>query len=168
MEEEVWKDVPGYNGHYQVSNLGKVKTTSNTKTRKERILKQCLNGPNGRKYLAICLSKHNKQKIFKIHQLMAMAFLKHVPCGHKLVVDHIDNDKFNNILTNLQIITCRENNSKDKKGGTSKYVGVSWNKQKQKWNSEITINGKGILLGQFKNEIDAHLTYQQKLKTLKN
>jgi hypothetical protein len=167
MENEIWKDIPNYDGYYQVSNLGRVKTTSNNKTRKERILKLTLNGPEGKKYLAICLSKNSKQKVIKIHQLVAMAFLNHTPCGHKIVVDHIDNNRFNNNLSNLQLITNRENSSKNKTGGTSKYVGVCWNKQKQKWNSEIHIEGKKFLLGQFKNELDAHLAYQKKLKTLK-
>jgi hypothetical protein len=167
MKQEIWKDLPGYDGYYQVSTLGQVKTTSNDKTRKERVLKPTLNGPNRKKYLAICLTKNRKQKTIKIHQLGAMTFLNHIPCGHKIVVDHIDNNPLNNNVENLQLVSNRENSSKNRIGGTSKYIGVCWNIQKQKWNSEITINNKKVLLGQFKNELDAHLAYQNKLKSLK-
>ena len=48
---------------------------------------------------------------------------------HKLVVDHINNDPLDNRLENLQLISHRYNLSKDKKGGSSKFTGVSWDKR---------------------------------------
>ena len=53
-----------------------------------------------------------------------MAFFGHVPGGYKIVVDHIDNNRLNNHVSNLQLITQRENSSKDRKNGTSQYTGV--------------------------------------------
>jgi alkyl hydroperoxide reductase subunit AhpF len=97
-----------------------------------------------------------------------MAFLGHVPNGQKLVVDHIDGDKLNNNLNNLQVITNRENTSKDRSGGTSKYVGVSWSKQNKKWKAQIRIDGKQIYIGHFTNDIDASQAYQKKLKEISN
>jgi len=99
---EVWKDLPGYEGHYRVSNLGNVK-----------ILKRNIISKSKTK---ISLHLNLKYKNFKISQLIAMAFLNHTPCGHILVVDHIDNDNTNNNLYNIQVISHRKNLSKDKKG----------------------------------------------------
>jgi hypothetical protein len=106
---EVWKDVPNYVGLYKVSNIGRVKSAINGFI---RVLKP---GVDGRGYYTVALTKSGKAKTFKVHQLVAMAFLNHVPCGYILVVDHIDNNKLNNNLENLQLITQSENCTKDKK-----------------------------------------------------
>jgi len=154
MKGEIWKDVKGYEGLYRVSNLGRV--LSNIK-----ILKPAVS-PQG--YLIVNLSKQSKAKVITIHQLMAIAFLGHTPCGHKIVVDHINNVKTDNRLENLQIITQRENLSKDKTGGTSEYTGVFWIKKCKKWLAAISINGKAKHLGHFKTELEAHEAYQNALK----
>lgn len=166
--EEVFKDIPGYEGIYQVSNLGRVKSLAREIKRKgisfckEKMLKP---GKNAR-YLFVVLSNGNIVKIKKVHQLVAMAFLGHKPDGtHKLVVDHINNNPLDNRLENLQIVTQRKNLSKDKKG-LSKYTGVSWHKSSKKWISKIRINGKNIHLGLFNTELEASETYQNKLKIL--
>ena len=155
---EIWKNIPEFES-YKVSNLGNIRSL---KYGKERILKQSI---NGRGYSLISLSF--KEKIIKmsISQLIAIAFLNHKPCGMKIVVDHIDNNKLNNKLYNLQLITHRENISKDKKG-ISKYTGVCWNKAAKKWQSAIRINGKIKHLGIFTNEIEASQAYQNELKNL--
>jgi hypothetical protein len=163
---EIFKDIPEYEGLYQVSNLGRVKSLSkkiwNGKgyfISKERILKPGLS----RKYLSVMLSKKAKFKTFKVHQLVAKSFLNHFSDGtNKLVVDHINNIKTDNRLENLQIITQRENSSKDTKG-TSKYTGVSWCKVKKKWVSRLKLNGKYLHLGYFHCEIEASNAYQKTL-----
>lgn len=167
--KEIWKDIPEYEGYYQVSNLGNVKSVSRIvyrkdgkiQTFKERILKPA----KSKNYLCVILYKNKIRKNIKVHQLVAMAFLNHIPCGHKIVVDHIDNDKLNNKVENLQLTTNRHNTSKDKKG-TSKYTGVCWRKARQKWRARIAINGKLKHLGYFENELDAHEAYQDKLKEI--
>ena len=70
----------------------------------------------------------------------------------------------NNNINNLQLISNRENISKQK-AKTSKYTGVSWSKRKKKWISQITINRKTIKLGIFVNELEASEAYQNKLKS---
>jgi hypothetical protein len=159
---EIWKDVKGYEGIYQVSNLGRVKSLervidwNNTKKPiKERLLKPSIDS----NYLRVGLCRENKLKSFKIHKLVAIAFLYHSPKGHKEVVDHIDNNKLNNRLDNLQLITNRENCSKDT-NGSSNYIGVCWDKSKNKWLSQIQINGKNKFLGRFNTEIEASQAYQ--------
>lgn len=160
---EIFKDIPGYEGMYQVSNLGCVKSLERKGKTKGRILKQ--RKRNG--YFRVNFSVKQVHKTFQVHQLVAMAFLNHNPCGFELVVDHINNIKTDNRLENLQLISVRENTSKDKKGGTSKYIGVTFHKLTNKWQSCIYINGKYKHLGLFINEKDAHLTYQKALKQTK-
>ena len=167
---EIFKDIPEYEGIYQISNLSNVKS-----------LKRIINGSNGRiykikenirkqsidstGYLCLTLSK-NGDKIFRIHQLMAITFMNHIPKIDKLVVDHINNNPLDNRLENLQLISQRENSSKDKKNGTSKYIGVCFIKKEKKWGSFITIKGKSKNLGSYINEYDAHLAYQKELSKI--
>ena len=168
MEQtEFWIDVEGYEGLYEVSNFGRVKSldrkSSDGRQLKERMLKPIINGYG---YLVLNLYKNGKRKSLYIHQLVAMAFLEHTPNGHKIVVDHIDNDKSNNRLENLQLISNRQNTSKDRKGYSSKYVGVAWYEAKSKWISQIMINGKLKYLGLFTNELEAAEAYQSKLNEI--
>jgi len=155
---EVFKDIPGYEGLYQVSNFGKVKSKhSNTHI----ILS---NSKTLKGYEKVTISKNKRKKTYEVHKLMAMAFLNHKPNGNKLVVDHIDNNKLNNNLKNLQIITHRENCSKDICNKTSKYTGVFFNKENNKWRACININKVKKHLGYYDNEYDAYLAYKKELK----
>ena len=170
MENEIWKDVIGYEGLYQVSNLGNVKSlpkeqrcTNGYRVTKEKILKQSI---DGRGYFNVVLYKNRVAKTRKIHQLVAVAFLNHTPCGFKLVVDHINDVKTDNRLENLQVVTTRFNCKKTQIKYSSKYKGVSWYKPSQKWVSHIRINGKLFYLGYFNCELLAHQAYQNKLKEI--
>lgn len=161
---EVWKDIPEYEGLYQVSNLGGVKSLGNDKTRKERVLKTPLDN-NG--YCHTNLSKNNKISSKRVHQLVGMVFLGYKPNKFNLVINHIDHIKTNNKLSNLEIITQRENATNKERSGSSKYVGVSWSKAMKKWKAGIVINKKVKHLGYFDNEIDASESYLYELKTIK-
>lgn len=158
--EEIWKDVPEYEGLYQVSNLGRLKSF---KYCKEKILKSC---PDKRGYKIVKLCKNGICTTYTLHQLVAICFLNHKICGHKLVVDHINDDKLDNRVENLQIVTQRYNVYKTQGNYTSKYKGVSFCKKTNKWQSKINLNKKQKHLGKYENEYDAHLAYQNALKTL--
>ena len=161
LKNEVWKDIPYYEGLYQVSNLGRVKSL---KFKKTKLLKP---GKKPSGYLYVVLTKEKKQKNYYIHQLVAMVFHNFQPDGtNRIVVDHKRNIRTDNRANQLQLITNRYNNSKDKKGGTSKYTGVSFYKRNSKWRAGIRINGKSKHLGIFDKEYDAHLAYQKKLKSI--
>ena len=171
MENEVWKDIPTFEGLYQVSNFGRVKSLSRKICNhqgcyisQERLLNPFLCKSRG--YPTIRIMNNQIKKSFPVHQLVAICFLNHTPCGHKLVIDHIDNDKLNNKVENLQIISSRQNASKDKKNKTSKYTGVSWNKNRKLWASQIFVNKKQIKIGFFTDEYEAHLAYQNYLKEI--
>lgn len=156
---EVWKDIPDFEGMYQVSNLGNVRSL---KSNKLKVLKKSINN-NGRYRVNLC-KNGKKFSNCKISQLSAMAFLNHKPCGHKIVVDHIDNNKENDKLYNLQLISNRENTVKDTVRGSSKYVGVSWHKNIKKWRAYIYIKGKNKHLGYFTDEKEAAQAYKNELK----
>jgi hypothetical protein len=82
-----------------------------------------------------------------------------------LVTDHINRNRLDNRKENIRFISHRENDSnKDKTKTTSKYIGVSWCKQRNKWRSFIRINGKQEYLGLFNTEEQAHEAYQYALK----
>lgn len=169
MNNEFFKDIPEYEGLYQVSNLGNVKSLSRKKCNhqgchmsKEKILKAGLS----RKYLSVVLSNKKSFKTFKVHQLVAKSFFNHFSDGTtKIVVDHINNNPLDNRVENLQLITNRENCSKDTKG-TSKYTGVSWCKIKKKWVTRFKFNGKYLHLGYFIDELEASNAYKNKLKDI--
>tara|TARA_R110000822_G_C15059461_1_gene467292 strand:- start:42 stop:548 length:507 start_codon:yes stop_codon:yes gene_type:complete len=165
MEE--FRAIEDYEGLYEVSNYGNVKSLAREdalgRKLKEIILKP---SANNRGYLFVGLHKGGVRKSKDLHILVAIAFLRHKPNGYEIVVDHIDNEKQNNKLENLQIISHRENCSKDKKGGSSKYVGVNIHKSKNKWMARISINGKRKYLGSFVNEIEASKAYQSQLKQM--
>ena len=95
--EEVWKDVVGYEGLYQVSNFGNVKSLNwkNTGTQKELWLK-----PHNRGYYQVELAKDGKKKCFMVHRLVAVAFVSN-PNGFPQV-NHKDENKRNNCAENLE------------------------------------------------------------------
>jgi len=173
MEIEIWKDIPGYEGIYQVSDLGRVKSVDREVMMKGKY-PYIKNGKIRKQfryagYFSLKLHNGSKFEAFKVHRLVAMAFLNHVSDGtHKLVVNHIDFNKSNNRADNLEIITQRENANKIHIKSSSQYTGVHWHKIYKKWRASIYLNGKSKFLGLFENEIDASNAYQKSLKEINN
>jgi len=173
--DQIWKveefrDIPNYEKSYQVSDLGRVKSLSRLVNNsccsflsKEKVLKQEINDG----YFRVDLCLNGNVKKIKVHQLVAIAFLKHIPCGFKLVINHKNFIKTDNRKLNLEIVTSRENSNLKHIKSTSKYTGVCWNIKSNKWHAQIIINKKRIHLGYFINEMDAHNAYQNALKNLK-
>jgi hypothetical protein len=102
----------------------------------------------------------------RLHQLMAVTFLNHKASGHKIEVDHIDNNKLNNHIDNLTLISHRENISKAKSLKSKLPTGVCFNKALKKYQSYININKIRYHLGYFLTIEEASNAYQQKLKSL--
>lgn len=112
--KEIWKDIKGYEGKYKVSNLGRVKSK---RRNKERIMK-----PNKSKkgYLRLNFTINYKSKSFQVHRLVAQSF---IPNPEKLPeVNHIDGNKLNNNVKNLEWVTTSENCKKAWKIGLKKKI----------------------------------------------
>lgn len=101
MGEEIWKDIIGYEGLYQVSNFGRIKNKNNL----IMSLSRNRSGPNYR-YM-VWLSKQDKKKPFLVHRLVAEAFIPNP--NEKPTVNHIDGNPLNNHLDNLEWATKSEN-----------------------------------------------------------
>lgn len=103
---EVWKDVVGYEGLYQVSNLGRVKSLNYRKNGNEAILKLRV-AHKRHNYLDVLLAKGGTTKRHKVHRLVALAF---IPNPNKLPhVNHIDCDVANNRVDNLEWCDAKYN-----------------------------------------------------------
>lgn len=154
MEIEIYKDIPGYEGLYQVSNMGNVKSLNYNHTGKEKLMKPGIN-TNG--YYRVTLHNGKNKTTKKVHQLVAMAFLGHKPDGtHKVVVNHIDNNPLNNHVDNLEITTQRINTMIHKID-----VGVSLHKKTNKWRAQLIINKKNVHLGCFTDKQECLNIYQK-------
>lgn len=115
IEGEIWKDIAGYEGLYQVSNLGRIKSLERQifmqrhdgmefwYTRKERIRIPFDN----QGYWNICLNKDKAETTYQVHRLVAETFIANP--GNKPCVNHIDGDKKNNKVENLEWVTYSEN-----------------------------------------------------------
>jgi len=105
IDIEVWKDIKGYEGQYQVSNMGNVKSMNYNHTGKEKILRPATQ--NG--YLFVKLWKEGNKKMHKVHRLVAEAFIPNDDPEHKTQVNHINEDKTDNRSCNLNWMTPKEN-----------------------------------------------------------
>jgi len=121
---ETWKDIPGYNGLYQVSNHGRIKRLSRITLRKgfptrlpETIQKLKIQ-TNG--YLSIGLTIDNNRKTINVHRLVAIAFIDNT--NQKSVVNHIDGNKQNNYVDNLEWCSFSDNSQHAKSKGLKKDV----------------------------------------------
>ena len=105
--KESWKDIEGYEGLYQVSSFGRVKRVTTG-----RILKGSKDSIG---YLLVILYKNNIGSTKKIHRLVAEAFIPNP--DNKPQVNHIDEDKTNNIVSNLEWMTAKENSNHGTRNG---------------------------------------------------
>ena len=105
MNEEIWCDIKNYEGLYQVSNKGKVKSLNYKRTGKEKILRP---GKNGKGYLFVRLYKNRETKMYKVHRLVLSTFSP-CPDSESLQVNHINECKADNRLENLEWVTNKDN-----------------------------------------------------------
>lgn len=135
---EIWKSIPGYEDLYEITTDGRVRSLNYRRTGKTRELKLI----NVNEYSVVNLSSNGKRKQCYVHMLTAITFLKHIPDGHNFVVDHIDENKSNNKLENLQIITNGQNTRKGKIGKNKNLPdGVSLYKKKKNTEQEFVLKG---------------------------
>jgi hypothetical protein len=146
--DQIWKEIENSDGLYLINVDGKI---VNTKTSKE--VKSYINSKG---YLQAKIKINGKWASMKTHRLIAIAFIENK--FNKPFINHIDSNRLNNHISNLEWVTNRENvcHSKLKLNGYSKMIGVSWHKTNKKWISQIRIKDKMKFLGYFLNEIDAY------------
>ena len=133
---QIWKDIEGYKGHYQISNYGNVRSL-----KKDAFL---MKGGYLKGYKIINLWKNGAGKMFRVHRLVAAAFIpnpKNKPC-----VDHIDGVRFHNFVENLRWCSINENNNFD--------IAI---RNKTKYDFPIEgIDENGNVCIEFQNYKDAH------------
>ena len=129
-----WRTIKDY-PKYQISDAGLVMNS------RGHIMKSCYNGHG---YMVLCLYKDNKRRHFKIHRLVAIAFVPNPE--NKREVDHIDRCKDNNCISNLRWSTRSENlqNVGIRKDNTSGHKNIHYRKDTNKFVFEKAIDGKKI------------------------
>ena len=111
MPAEIWKDIKGYEGLYQISNFGNVKRIQSNKYIKPH---------NEKGYIRVALCKNNKVKHLYLHRLIATAFIPNPE--NKSDVNHKDGNKMNNKINNLEWTTRKENMNHAKDTGLWKFT----------------------------------------------
>ena len=156
---EIFKDVEGYEGKYQISNLGRFKSLHYINP---RIINPHIS-VSGYCYLVLHLRGVKSHK--RINRLVAFAFIINYESS-KIIVNHIDGNILNNRSDNLEWVTHRENTAHGfiNRNTSSNLIGVSWRKDNKKWRARILINKKNISLGNYDTKEEAHQAYLDALK----
>jgi len=163
FDDETWLPVPEYGGLYLVSRTGVVYSVTREAYKASRATATS-------DYLYVKLYRNNKMRAHSVHRLVASAFILN-PCN-KPMVNHIDGDKLNNNVCNLEWVTCSENHkhafrtglrqpSKTqlgvKCGSASKYHNVSFDSSRGKWKVAVKHNGRALVQKRFDSEEAAAL-----------
>lgn len=168
MEKEIYLDISDYEGSYQISNLGNIKSlfrkrNSGKHYKAIRIYDEILlkKAKDTKGYEIVNLSKNGIQKTHSVHRLVAETFLENK--NNLPYVNHINGIKYDNFVLNLEWVSARENEchkQNQKNNLTSKYIGVSFNSASKKWISQISLNGNKIYLGSYLTE---EVAYQKRV-----
>lgn len=114
--KEIWRDIKGYEGKYQVSNLGNIKSLDYKRTGEEQLIKQCKDRYG---YPVVLLYKNGNRKQYSVHRLVAFAFIPN-PLN-KPQVNHMNRNKSDNNIKNLEWCSNLENMQHAIKTGINKY-----------------------------------------------
>lgn len=168
---EEWKPIKDFEGLYEISNYGRVKSLAKSwisanggiQTKNITPLKANI---DSRGYYHVILAKNSINISYNIHHLVWDHFGDKKRNKQKIEIDHKDNIKTHNWISNLQLLTHRQNTTKyfASQKSSSKYIGVTWSKYAKKWQVAINIKAKINHLGYFINEIDASNEYQRALE----
>ena len=142
---EIWIPVYDNAENYEVSNYGQIKKIFK-KSKRLLIPRKSKDG-----YLFLELRKNKKKYTKKVHRIVAESFLGKFD---SMCVNHIDGDKLNNSINNLEWISTRENcvHRSLMKYKSSKYPNITWDKDRRKWRAQVYIEKKQIYIGIFDDE----------------
>lgn len=170
-DDELWKDMVGYEGRYQVSSHGRIRSILSNHGRRQERMKAVNVRSTTCQYLYVQLSVLDKSSCEAVHRAVAKAFVPNPE--NKPMVNHIDGDKLNNNACNLEWVTCSENhkhafaigarNNKHltdrllgaKIGVSSKFHNVSWDASRGKWKATLKDKGRMVFQRRFDCEVDA-------------
>lgn len=164
--DEVWKDLEGFVGRYQVSSRGRIRSTQdNHGNYREQLKKARCRSSAPDSYLYVQLFLKDRPFLEAVHRAVAKAFLPNPE--NKPMVNHRDGDKQNNAVENLEWVTCAENHQHaydnglrnaqhvadrqrgQKSGTTSNFHNVSWDASRQKWKATLKDQGKMVFQKRF-------------------
>ena len=155
---KIWKDVKGYEGRYKISNQGNLMSIKNGKCK-------IINGSISKEgYLQYTLNwkSENKYNVYTAQQLVAIAFLNHKPNStNGYVVDHINDNRLDNRIENLRLISNHQNSIK--RYNKNQLFGTTKNKY-NRWLAFIWHNKKQNYLGTYDTELEAHLKVVEFMK----
>ena len=164
MQEEIWKSVVGYEGIYEISDFGNMRSVDrfglDGRKLQGRPLSPVLQSTG---YFTFDLCGKKRMKPTGVHRIVAEAFMGRIP--EKMVIDHLDGNPQNNHVSNLEIVTVRENTVRGRgcQMSKSKYTGV--HQRGKNWAAFKSINGVRQYLGTYEKESDAHEAYMEGKKT---
>jgi hypothetical protein len=167
--KEIWVPAKDYEGLYEVSNLGRVRSLERhvkhnyggLRIHKERIVRQG-NMHHGYKNAQLWRNRHCKN--MRVHRLVYESFVGPIKDGY--VIDHINRDTSDNRLSNLRQVTYRENAENKDMKMSSQHMGVSWVNKYSKWSAWIYIDGRNRFLGYYDDELKASEAYQEARRAL--
>ncbi len=166
----IWKDLIGFEGRYQVSNSGLIRSILSNHGKYQEVLKSLSVRSKSCQYLYVAMSIKDKNYHEAVHRAVAKAFIPNL--DNKPMVNHVDGNKLNNNVCNLEWVTCSENHSHAyatglkkatmhqlgiKNGSTSKYNNVTYDPSRNKWKGCMKHKGKMLPQKRFDTEYEAAL-----------
>ena len=151
LPNEVWKDIPNYEGLYQVSNLGRVKSLPRKHQLRTIVVSQ---HPTGNGYLTVTFTKGKERKHYRVHKLVALCFLKEADGLDE--INHIDENKYNNCVDNL--MRCDRSYNVNY-GGRNIVVGYKLRNRIDHSKKVLQIDKEGNVLREFRSVSDAGRFY---------
>ena len=157
LDYEFFLPVEGYDNYF-ISNFGNIKNSKTNRIMKQRTRK------DGYKDINLC--KNGNVNKFRVHRLVAIAFLENPE--NKPKIDHIDNNTANNNVKNLRWATSKDNSANRGKqiSNTTGFKGVSFYKPLKKYSVFININSKKKHLGYYETAEEASKVYEAKAKEI--
>lgn len=159
--DEEWRAIPGYEGYYEASSLGRIKSLRRVIARRdgyaqpvaEKILAQKV---MNKSYRGVALLKDRKQTTFLVHRLVMQAFE-----AYEGPVDHVDRCGANNAISNLRRASLSQNQANQgmRRNNTSGFKGVTWDRRANRWMAQISVANKRQFLGYFKVPEEAARKY---------
>lgn len=163
MEGEIWKDIPGYEGLYEISNIPRIASVyRKSRSVKGRIILRHTINRYG--YVIYYLYKNKKRKTLKAHRLIMLAFVG----PSDLCIDHINMVRDDNRLENLEYVTYRENSTRAVKAKTKRDLPMGVASYRGKYSAALYVRGKRRAIGTFNTIEEASAQYQSAINDLEN